>query len=289
VPLFRRRPKEDPRGAELIARLQSRRDELLGPPDPGETDRLTTLFEELGLEAQRIEEIDDPAWFLNLGEGWTVAAWLPDLRVFTITITYEEPPLLSLNLLAHNGDGLLTWYLVDESDERVNSRVLVAMDGFDRQLALAALEAAAYEIDSKELAPRLRAQLESPPADGVARLESALDELGLDSRALGDDPWPGRVVDTELGPLELRVVPGGHSIALTVELDRSRQPENPDVAWWMLKLSAAMARITVILGEDGQWIVRSGFVVPNRPVSAQALAWAMINLLNLARQFATLN
>ena len=286
MPLFRRRRREDPRGAELIERLSARHQELAGAPDPGMAEKLAALFDELGLE---VEQTSAESWLVKQGEESMAVVWGPEYGVLNVDFAYAEPPELSLILLAHNADGLLSWYLVeDDGQDVVQTRVLASLPHFDRQLVIAALEAAALQLDGDKLAQRLRAQLDSPP-DAAAALEAALAELGLESEPLADRVG-GRVVQTELGQLELRVLPGEEAIALSVELERSRQPEDPRTALWMLKLSAAMARVGVSgPDEQGQWIVTSGFVVPNRPVSAQALAWAMINLLNLARQFASNN
>ncbi len=285
MPLFRRRPREeDPRGAELIERLSARHEELAGAPDSDMAQKLAALFSELGLEA---EQISDEAWLVKQGEESMAVVWGPEYGVLNVGFAYAEPPELSLILLAHNADGNLSWYLVeDDGQDVVETRVLASLGQFDRQLVIAVLEAAALQLDGDQLAQRLRAQLDSPP-DALTALEAALAELGLESEPL-TDPVTGRVVQTELGALELRVLPGEEAIALSVELERSRQPEDPHSALWMLKLCAAMARVGVSGPDDqGQWIVTSGFVVPNRPVSARALAWAMINLLNLARQFAS--
>jgi hypothetical protein len=286
VPLFKRRQKEDPRGAELIERLSARHGELTGAPDPDTPQKLEALWSELGLEFERAS---DAAWFLKLGEAWSTVFWQGDYHTLHLTFIHEEPSELSLVYLAQNADGLLSWHLVDDYDgeEKLQTRMLVTLAPFDRQVVIAALAAGAREADDLELAQRLNAQVELP-ADPAVALEAALSELGLESEPLADGP--GRAIQTELGPLELQVRFSGELIALSVELERSRQPEDPSVAWWMLKLSAAMARIGVSAhGEEGLWIVTSGFAVPSCGLSPAALAWAMINMLNLARQFATLN
>jgi hypothetical protein len=104
VPLFRRRQREDPRGAELIERLSERHQELLGARDPDMAHKLAALFNELGLE---VGQTSDESWLVKQGEESMAVVWGPEYGVLNVDFAYAEPPELSLILLAHNADGLL--------------------------------------------------------------------------------------------------------------------------------------------------------------------------------------
>jgi len=286
VPLFKRRQKEDPRDAELVERLSALHADLTGTANPGIPQQLDELFAELGLETERQSEA---AWQLNLGEWWCSVAWQAEFHTFHVTLIMADPSEPSLVYLAQNGDGLLSWHHVGDYEGRewLHTSALTTLAPFDRQIVVATLSDAARVAGNLELAQRLNTEVEAP-ADPGAALEAALTELSMESEPLAGGP--GRVVQTEHGPLELHLRYGGTLVALSLELERSRQPEDEKLAWWMLKLSAGMARIGVSgPDERGEWIVTSGFVVPTAGLSPAVLAWAMINMLQLGRQFASLN
>jgi hypothetical protein len=281
--LFGRRRKEDTRDAELVDRLTARHAELAGTADTRVPQMLDELFAELGLETKRGDS--EATWQVNLGEWWSSVAWQADFHTFHVQLVMADPSEPSLVYLAQNGDGLLSWHYVGdfERTEWVHTAVIATLAPFDPQIVIAALSEAARVAGNLELAQKLHARVEAP-ADPAAELEAALSGLGLESEPLADGP--GRLVQTEHGPLALHLRHGGEVVAMSVELERSRQPENEKLAWWMLKLCAAMARIGVSgPDEQGQWIVTSGFVVPTRGLSPAVVAWGMINTLQLARQF----
>ncbi len=277
--------------SRLVERLHSRWEELLTKPADVVPAQITATLEELELT---FEQPRDEMWFVQLGEElWATMAWVEDVAVLGMILMYAEPPAASLQLLLTNSDGGLGWSSVTDDDDGsqiVATRVVLPMDGFDRQSLILGLEAVAREgsndPEPSELEQRLRARRD-PPEDEPpepwterteAQLQGCLAELGLESEPEGG---PGRWrIQSDVGPLVLTVHHAGQALSIAHELGQAWDAEDERIGWWLLQLSDHGCRLALAgVGDDG-WIVNSMTVLSALPLSAQALAWGIAKTLD---------
>jgi hypothetical protein len=209
---------------------------------------LPDLLQRLGVPHQPKGE----HWLADVGSGWATFTWLATDATLLGFLMYEQPPGASADLLRANSETGLACY--DASGQLLLTKVLLPAEDLDRAALTLAFGALRREAGGSAETP-----LGGAPEAGV---EDALVELGG-------------------APSGVAITPRGDILDLRIELEQGCEP-NEAVAEWLLEFGAGQgARLGI---DDGGKLCAIA-AIPARPVSAGGLAWALGEVLALARTY----